>query len=134
MRQPEGKYVLVKDPNRVSTVHLVNLIYDWLVGGGKGVRIVRSAHGTLMGTAQGCGALCHVRAQGRLWASAVQFHPGPPLPRPGFLGYTVSPYTLFANNASSPQPVIRLYAVPLTAFTGEDEEEEELDVLEPESA
>jgi hypothetical protein len=86
LKMPEGKYVLVKDPNKVS-------VYPWLCGLYRG-------------------------------AGAFKRHsefPGLPDGAPSTVPMVV---LLGCSRSLFLQPVIRLYAVPFSAFTGEEEEEE----------
>jgi hypothetical protein len=86
LKMPEGKYVLVKDPNKVS-------VYPCFV---ICVAVLAHFRGTANFRAYPDGAPSTVRMVVPLGCSRSLFL----------------------------QPVIRLYAVPFSAFTGEEEEEE----------
>ncbi|KAJ2967710.1 hypothetical protein NUW54_g13430 [Trametes sanguinea] len=100
MKQPEGKYVLVKDPNKVRDQLLFLLFAELFRAFGSGVLRLRSQ-------AEAIVTSCHHRRCQWPYASAW-----------------LSPKQCRALLGRISPPVLRLYAVPANAFTAEEEDEE----------
>lgn len=104
MKQPEGKYVLVKDPNKVR------------------IQLYRSYLSIICVIRITCHIHCDRGHAGRHIRHRAYFSHAAAFPYRDYSMLASVSLQLYFTDIHQ-QPVIRLYSVPLSAFTAEDEEE-----------